>query len=75
MFAVLKTGGKQYKVAKNEVMIVEKLSAVAGDIIEFDQIFMISDGKTEVGAPIISGAAVHAEVIEQTKKQKSYIIC
>ena len=70
MFAVLKTGGKQYKVAKNEVIIVEKLSAAAGDIIEFDQIFMISDGKIEVGVPTISGAAVHAEVIEQTKNKK-----
>jgi large subunit ribosomal protein L21 len=70
MFAVLKTGGKQYKVSKNDVIIVEKLTAAAGDIIQFDKVLMIGDGKVEVGTPMISGAAVHAEVIEQTKNKK-----
>jgi large subunit ribosomal protein L21 len=70
MFAVLKTGGKQYKVSKSDVVIVEKLSAVAGDIIQFDHVLMISDGKIQVGTPIVSGAAVHGEVIEQAKNKK-----
>ena len=70
MFAVLKTGGKQYKVSQNDVIIVEKLTAVDGDIIQFDQVLMIGDDKVHVGAPVISGAAVLAEVIEQTKNKK-----
>ena len=70
MFAVLKTGGKQYKVSKNDVIIVEKLSTEAGDVVQFDQVLMTSDGKFQVGTPSISGAAVHAEVIEQTKNKK-----
>jgi large subunit ribosomal protein L21 len=70
MFAVLKTGGKQYKVSKNDVIIVEKLTAVAGDIVQFDQVLMIGDDKLQVGTPVINGAAVHAEVVEQTRNKK-----
>jgi large subunit ribosomal protein L21 len=70
MFAVLKTGGKQYKVSKNDIIIVEKLSAVSGDVIQFDKVLMISDGKMTVGNPLIAGAAVLADVIEQTKNKK-----
>ena len=70
MFAVLKTGGKQYKVSKNDVIIVEKLTAIAGDIIQFDQVLMIGDDKLQVGTPVINGAAVHAEVVEQAKNKK-----
>ena len=70
MFAVLKTGGKQYKVSPNDVIIVEKLSATAGDLIQFEEIFMISDKEHQIGTPLISGAAVHAEVIEQAKSKK-----
>ena len=70
MFAVLKTGGKQYKVSQNDVIIVEKLSAQAGDVVQFDKIMMIGDDKVDVGVPIIEGAAVHAEVLEQAKGNK-----
>ena len=70
MFAVLKTGGKQYKVSKNDVIIVEKLTAVSGDIVQFDQVLMISDTEMRVGDPLIAGAAVLADVIEQTKNKK-----
>jgi large subunit ribosomal protein L21 len=70
MFAVLKTGGKQYKVSNNDVLIVEKLTATSGDIVQFDQVLMFSDGKAQVGTPVINGAAVHAEVIEQAKNKK-----
>jgi large subunit ribosomal protein L21 len=70
MFAVLKTGGKQYKVSENDVIIVEKLTAVPGDIIQFDQVLMISDNEMIVGDPFITGAAVLADVIEQTKNKK-----
>ncbi len=70
MFAVLKTGGKQYKVVDNDVIIVEKLSAKEGDLVQFEKIMMIGDKKVEVGTPDISGAAVHAEVLEQIKSKK-----
>jgi large subunit ribosomal protein L21 len=70
MFAVLKTGGKQYKVSKNDVIVVEKLTAVPGDIIQFDQILMIANPTLQVGTPLINGAFVRAEVVEQAKNKK-----
>ncbi|WP_375450746.1 50S ribosomal protein L21 [uncultured Devosia sp.] len=69
-FAVIKTGGKQYKVAANDVLKIEKLDAEAGSIVTFDQVLMI-DG--EVGAPLVAGAMVAAELLD-TKKQKTVII-
>lgn len=69
-FAVIKTGGKQYKVAANDVLKIEKLDAEAGDIVTFDQVLMVGD---EVGAPLVEGALVAAELIE-TRKQKTVII-
>lgn len=68
MFAVLKTGGKQYKVQAGDVLRVEKLDAVAGDKIQFNDILMLG---TTVGAPLVAGAAVQAEVIEQIKGPKT----
>ncbi|MBB3710907.1 large subunit ribosomal protein L21 [Limimaricola variabilis] len=67
MFAVLKTGGKQYKVASGDVLRVEKLAAEAGDTVQFNDILMIGDS---IGAPFVSGAAVQAEVIDQIKGDK-----
>jgi large subunit ribosomal protein L21 len=68
MFAVLKTGGKQYKVQAGDVLRVEKLDAVAGDKIQFNDILMVG---TTVGVPLVKGAAVQAEVIEQIKGEKT----
>lgn len=70
MFAVMKTGGKQYKVGTGDVIVIEKLSASAGDVVQFDKIMMFGDDKVEIGTPTISGAAIHAEVIEQSKSKK-----
>ena len=67
MFAVLKTGGKQYKVASGDVLRVEKLAADAGEKIQFNEILMV--GAT-VGVPLVAGAAVQAEVIDQIKGEK-----
>ena len=67
MFAVLKTGGKQYKVASGDILRVEKLAADAGETIQFNDILMI--GST-VGAPFVAGAGVQAEVIDQIKDAK-----
>ena len=68
MFAVLKTGGKQYKVQAGDVLRVEKLDAAAGDKIQFNDILMVG---TTVGAPLVAGAAVQAEVIDQIKGEKT----
>ncbi|MFU8823949.1 50S ribosomal protein L21 [Yoonia sp.] len=68
MFAVLKTGGKQYKVASGDVLRVEKLAAKAGDKVQFNEILMV--GST-VGAPLVAGAGVQAEVIDQIKGEKT----
>lgn len=71
MYAVIKTGGKQYKVAADDVISVEKLAAAPGDSIAFDQVLMIADGKTAtLGAPVIEGASVSATVIEQKRGAK-----
>ncbi len=70
MFAVLKTGGKQYKVAKDDVFTVEKLAAEAGETIQFNEILMLGGDKVTVGAPLVAGAGVQAEVIDQTKGAK-----
>ena len=65
MFAVLKTGGKQYKVAVNDVVTLEKLPAEAGASIEFDTVLMLGGETVTVGAPFVAGATVKAEVLEQ----------
>ena len=71
MFAVLKTGGKQYKVQAGDVLRVEKLAAVAGDKIQFNEILMVGGETVTVGAPLVAGAAVQAEVIDQIKGEKT----
>ncbi len=71
MFAVIRTGGKQYKVAPNDIFRVEKLAAKPGDAIELDSVLMVdSDQGLSVGAPLVKGAVVAAEVIEQTRADK-----
>ena len=70
MFAVLKTGGKQYKVQAGDVLRVEKLAAVAGEKIQFNDILMVGGETVTVGLPFVAGAAVQAEVIDQIKGEK-----
>ena len=70
MFAVLKTGGKQYKVQAGDVLRVEKLAAAAGDKVQFNEILMVGGDTPTVGAPLVAGAAVQAEVIDQVKADK-----
>jgi len=71
MFAVIRTGGKQYKVANGDVIKVEKLAGEAGASISFDEVLMVSDaGDTTVGTPLVAGAAVTAEVIAQDRGPK-----
>ncbi|MGH1465439.1 MAG: 50S ribosomal protein L21 [Cognatishimia sp.] len=70
MFAVLKTGGKQYKVQAGDILRVEKLAADAGEKIQFNEVLMLGGDKTVVGAPLVDGAAVQADVIDQIKGEK-----
>jgi large subunit ribosomal protein L21 len=70
MFAVLKTGGKQYKVHAGDILRIEKLAADAGETIQFDEILMLGGDAPVVGAPLVDGAAVKAEVIDQIKGEK-----
>jgi len=70
MFAVLKTGGKQYKVQAGDVLRVEKLDAIAGQKIQFNDILMVGGEKLTIGVPFVAGAAVQAEVIDQIKGEK-----
>lgn len=71
MFAVLKTGGKQYKVQSGDVLRVEKLAADAGETIQFNDILVLGGEAAVVGAPLVDGAAVQAEVIDQIKGEKT----
>jgi len=70
MFAVLKTGGKQYKVQAGDILRVEKLSANAGDKVQFNDILMVGGETLTLGSPLVAGAAVQAEVIAQIKGEK-----
>ncbi len=70
MFAVIKTGGKQYKVAANDVITIERLEAEAGDVVAFDQVLMLGGDSVTVGTPTVAGATVAAEVVEQARGPK-----
>ena len=70
MFAVLKTGGKQYTVRAGDILRVEKLDAIAGQKVQFNDILVLGGDTMTVGAPLVVGAAVQAEVIEQIKADK-----
>ena len=70
MFAVLKTGGKQYKVQSGDTLRVEKIAADAGEKVQFNEVLMLGGDKPVVGAPFVDGAAVQAEVVDQIKGDK-----
>jgi len=70
MYAIIQTGGKQYKVAENDIINVEKLDANVGDKVNLDVLMLVADGKVTNGNPIVEGAKVVAEVVEQGKADK-----
>jgi large subunit ribosomal protein L21 len=70
MFAVLKTGGKQYKVQAGDMLRVEKLAADAGETVQFNEVLMLGGEKTVLGAPFVKDAGVQAEVVDQVKGDK-----
>ena len=70
-YAVIKTGGKQYRVAEGDVIEVEKLDVESGAEAKFDEVLLVSNGSNlSIGAPLVKGAAVTAEVVEQAKGDK-----
>ena len=71
MFAVIETGGKQYKVGKGDVIFVEKLDGDAGAEVTFDKVMLVADGESRtIGKPYVAGAAVTAQVLEQARRPK-----
>ena len=71
MFAVIRTGGKQYRVAKDDTIVVEKLAGDPGTMVELSEVLMIGNGKSaSIGSPLVDKAAVFAEVVEQSRADK-----
>ncbi|MEL6118211.1 MAG: 50S ribosomal protein L21 [Pseudomonadota bacterium] len=70
MFAVLKTGGKQYKVKSGDMLRIEKIAADAGEKVQFNDVLMLGGDAPVIGAPFVDGAAVQAEVVDQIKGDK-----
>lgn len=73
MYAIIKTGGKQYRVQENDVLKVEKLNAAVGETVTFDEVVAVGGDKLQVGTPFVEGCAVQAEVLEQGKNEKVII--
>ena len=73
MYAVIKTGGKQYRVAAGDVIKVEKLEGEVGNSVAFDQVLMVGGDEARIGTPTVDGATVTAEVLEQGKGDKVLI--
>ncbi|MFH1030903.1 MAG: 50S ribosomal protein L21 [bacterium] len=77
MIAIIKTGGKQYKIQENDILKVEKIKGEKGDKIELSDVFLISDDKEEnikIGCPLVEGARVSAEILEQGRAKKINVI-
>ena len=70
MYAVIETGGKQYKVSEGDVLFVEKLVAEEGATVKFDKVLVVGGESTVIGAPVVEGASVEAEVLQQGKAKK-----
>ena len=70
MYAIIETGGKQYKVQKNDILAVEKLSAKGGDKVQFNTVLLTGGEQVRVGDPLVEGAGVQATVIDQIKDKK-----
>lgn len=74
MYAVIVTGGKQYKVSEGDVIFIEKLETAEGETVTFDQVLAVADGdNVTVGAPLVEGASVTAKVEKQGKAKKIYV--
>jgi len=75
MYAVFKTGGKQYRAVKGDTLKIEKLIAEEGDAVEFDQVLLVGEGENvKIGTPLVSGGVVKAKVLVQAKDKKVDVI-
>jgi large subunit ribosomal protein L21 len=75
MYAVFKTGGKQYRAAKGDKLKIEKLDVAEGDSVEFDEVLLVGEGESvKVGTPILSGSKVQAKVLVQARDKKIDVI-
>ncbi|ERP86880.1 MAG: 50S ribosomal protein L21 [Alcanivoracaceae bacterium] len=75
MYAVIKTGGKQYRVEEGDVVRIEKIEVATGESVDFDQVLLVANGDdVKVGQPVVDGAKVTAEVLEQGRHKKVKII-
>ena len=70
MYAVIKTGGKQYKVSEGDLVKVEKLVGAVGDTIELAEVLMVGGEEVKIGTPLLQGAKVKARIVEQDKDKK-----
>ena len=76
MYAILETGGKQYKVTEGDKILVEKLDLETGSEFDFEEVLLIANGKAEnakIGQPLVEGAKVHAKVLEQGRADKKIV--
>ena len=74
MYAIIATGGKQYKVSEGDVIKVEKLGVEAGSAYTFDQVLVVGGEETKVGEPVVAGATVEASVVEDGKDKKVIVL-
>ena len=70
MFAVIRTGGKQYKVAKDDVLTIEKVAGEVGGALKLDEVLLVGGDTPKTGAPLVAGASVAAEIVAQGKGEK-----
>ena len=70
MYAIIATGGKQYKVAEGDIIRVEKLGVEAGETVTFDQVLAVNNGELSIGCPTVEGATVTATVVKEGKGKK-----
>ena len=70
MYAVIATGGKQYKVSEGDIITIEKLGAEAGETVTFDQVLAVNNGELAIGCPTVEGATVTATVVKEGKGKK-----
>lgn len=70
MYAVIKTGGKQYKVSEGDLLKVEKIDGAVGETVEIDQVLMVGGAEVKLGTPLVPGAKVKAQIVAQDKDKK-----
>ena len=74
VYAVIRTGGKQYRVAANDIIDIEKIDGAEGDRVNFSEVLMVGgEGEAKFGTPLVAGASVEAEILQQTRGKKIII--